>query len=164
MKSQKILMKPREMQKTQKRSPDGADIETEDQKVLPEAWRGDCAGLGTNIIIGDCCSLNKGKFSPTARETWGERRKNERAKKLIARARTDTPLDERSKKTQGRSWRAVGGISKDCSWGNWSGSYLDLHMPLGATSSTPTARCNTISSVTKQAQGVQATCLRPHPI
>lgn len=69
MKSQKILVKPREMQKTQKRSPDGADRETEDQKVLPEARRDDCAGLRANIIIGDCCRLNKGKFSPTARET-----------------------------------------------------------------------------------------------
>lgn len=31
MKNQKILVKPREMQKTQKRSADGADSETEDQ-------------------------------------------------------------------------------------------------------------------------------------
>lgn len=76
------------------------------QKVLSEVRRGDCAGPRANIIIGDCCRLNKGKFSPTARETWGERQKNERAKKLIARARTDTSLDERSRKTQDRSWRA----------------------------------------------------------
>lgn len=173
MKSQKILVKPREAQKTQKRSPDGAESETEDQAdAVPRAKTESTAGgvkgqlcrLRANIITGDCYRLNKGKFSPTARETWGERLKNERAKKLIARATSDTSLDVSSRKTQGRSWKAVGGISRGCSWGNWGGSYLDFHVPLRATLSTPPARCNTISSVTKQAQGAQATCLRSYPI
>lgn len=78
--------------------------------------------LRANIIIGDCCRPNKGKLSPTARKSWGERLKNERAKKWIARVRTDTSLGESSRKTQGRSWRTVGGISRGCSWGGWSGS------------------------------------------
>lgn len=33
MKSQKMLVKPREMQKTQERSPDGADSETEGEQA-----------------------------------------------------------------------------------------------------------------------------------
>lgn len=132
MKSQKMLVKPREMQKTQKGSPDGCrqwdwrragrcGAEGKDRKYR-QRREGRLCRLRANIITGDCCRPNKGKFSPTARKTWGERLKNERAKKWIARVRTDTSLGESSRKTQGRSWRTVGGISRGCSWGGWSGS------------------------------------------